>query len=178
MKEVFLATIFLLAASQLILMLDSNEPVVVVGALVAFFTAFNVMEASLPSLVSKIAPADAKGTAMGIYSSSQFLGIFAGGAGGGLAAAAAGSRGVFALTLVVSLVWLALSATMRRPVRCSSYLARIKNVDLVATTELANRLRRASGVLEAVVAPDEGVAYLKIDRSRFDEREIARIVGV
>ncbi len=178
MKEVFLATVALLAVSQLMLIYNGNEPIVVVSALVAFFTGFNVMEASLPSLVSKIAPTDAKGTAMGIYTSSQFLGIFAGGVGGGLAAAAGGSRGVFMLTLVAVLVWLAIASTMRRPIQCSSYLARINKAGFAVTPELANRLRQAPGVLDAVIAPEESVAYLKIDRSRFDESEIARIIGV
>ncbi len=55
------------------------------AALVIFFSGFNVMEASLPSLITKAAPPDAKGTATGIYSSSQFLGIFVGGVVGGWA---------------------------------------------------------------------------------------------
>ena len=52
-------------------------------ALAVFFSAFNVMEATLPSLITKVAPPDAKGTAAGLFSSSQFLGIFAGGVVGG-----------------------------------------------------------------------------------------------
>ena len=55
---------------------DPHSVALVLTALVVFFSAFNVMEASLPSLVSKAAPADATGTAMGVYSSSQFFGIF------------------------------------------------------------------------------------------------------
>jgi MFS family permease len=177
MKEVFLATIVLLAASQLALAWWGNDAVVVLTALVAFFTGFNVMEASLPSLVTKIAPADAKGTATGIYSSAQFLGIFVGGAGGGLVAEIAGTRGVFVLTLIAALIWLLIASTMRRPGRYSSYLARAGAIDLGAIAELTGRLRQAPGVVEAVIAPEEGVAYLKIDRSRFDAGEVARIMG-
>lgn len=177
MKEVFLATIVLLAASQLALAWWGTDAVVVLTALVAFFTGFNVMEASLPSLVTKIAPADAKGTATGIYSSAQFLGIFVGGAGGGLAAAIAGTRGVFVLTLIAALIWLLIASTMRRPGRYSSYLARTGAIDPGAIAELTGRLRQAPGVVEAVIAPEEGVAYLKIDRSRFDAGEVARIMG-
>ena len=62
--------------------------------LLIFFTAFNLLEAMLPSLIAKMAPPDAKGTAMGVYSSSQFLGAFAGGALGGWL------RGLFGLCLL------------------------------------------------------------------------------
>ena len=74
---------------------------VLLAALTVFFSAFNVMEASLPSLVTKAAPPDAKGTATGIYSSSQFLGIFVGGVVGGWAHQHGGIDGVFALTVAV-----------------------------------------------------------------------------
>lgn len=177
MKEVFLATIVLLAASQLALLLWSSDTVVVALALVAFFTGFNIMEASLPSLITKIAPAHAKGTATGVFSSAQFLGIFAGGAVGGLASALGGTAGVFALTLAGALVWFGLAATMRRPSSYSSYLTRVGSVGSGSIADLTSRLKNAPGVVDAVIAPDEGVAYLKIDRTRFDPNEVARIVG-
>jgi MFS family permease len=177
MKEVFLATIILLAASQLVLLLWSSDPVVVALALVAFFTGFNIMEASLPSLITKIAPANAKGTATGVFSSAQFLGIFAGGAVGGLASAMGGTSGVFALTLTGALLWFGTAATMRRPSSYSSYLTRIGGGSSYRLAELTSRLKNAPGVVDAVIAVDEGVVYLKIDRARFDPDEIARIVG-
>ena len=176
-KEVFLAAIVLLAASQIALAFWGTDAIVAVTALVGFFNAFNIMEALLPSHVTKVAPADAKGTATGIYSSAQFLGIFVGGAGGGLAAAAAGTRGVFMLALIVAAFWLVIASTMRRPGRYSSYLARTGDIDLSAIAELTGRLQRVPGVVEAVIAPDERVAYLKIDRSHFDASAVARIVG-
>jgi predicted MFS family arabinose efflux permease len=55
-----------------------------VMALLVFFVGFNYLEATLPALVSKVAPSARRGMAMGVYSSSQFLGIFAGGSVGGL----------------------------------------------------------------------------------------------
>jgi MFS family permease len=177
MKEVFLATIILLAASQLVLLLWSSDPLVVALALVAFFTGFNIMEASLPSLITKIAPAHAKGTATGVFSSAQFLGIFAGGAIGGLASALGGTTGVFALTLVSALFWFGIAATMRRPNSYSSYLTRIGGVGSGRIADLTSQLKNAPGVVDAVVAADEGVAYLTIDRTRFDPNEITRIVG-
>jgi MFS family permease len=177
MKEVFLGTIILLAASQLALLLWSSDPIIVALALVAFFTGFNIMEASLPSLITKIAPANAKGTASGVFSSAQFLGIFAGGTLGGLTSAMGGTTGIFALTLIGALFWFGTAVTMRRPSAYSSYLTRIGGVGSDGIPDLTNRLGNVPGVVEAVIAADEGVAYLKIDRTRFDPDEIARIIG-
>jgi MFS family permease len=88
---------------------------VVPAALVIFFSGFNIMEASLPSLVTRTAPAAATGTATGIYSSSQFLGIFAGGAVGGWIHQAAGMDAVFFFAAAVAFIWLLVAATMHGP---------------------------------------------------------------
>jgi MFS family permease len=176
MKEVLIAAIALLAASVCALAVAGRLFAVLVVALIGFFTAFNVMEAMLPSLVTKSAPAEAKGTATGIYSSAQFLGIFVGGAGGGLASGVDGVTGVLAFALVVALIWLAVAATMQRPARYRTYLARCGQLARAEAGALASRLQAAPGVVEAVVAPDEGVAYLKIDPVRFDAAAVSRIV--
>jgi predicted MFS family arabinose efflux permease len=178
MKEVYVAAIALLAASLVALAFGGSIGIVVVVALVAFFTAFNIMEAMLPSLVTKVAPAGAKGTATGIYSTAQFLGIFVGGAGGGLAFAAAGAKGVLIAAIIVALVWLAVAATMRRPGKYASRLVHVANLDRQKIDVLEAKLRAAPGVVEAVVAADEDVAYLKIDRARYDAEAVAAIVGV
>ncbi len=177
MREIFLTTIVLLAASQLALLLWSSEPIIVVLALVGFFTGFNIMEASLPSLITKIAPVNAKGTAAGVFSSSQFLGIFAGGAVGGLASAMGGTAGVFALTLIAALGWFGIAVTMRWPSHYSSYLTRIGATAPGRIADLTIELKSVPGVVDAVIAADEAVAYLKIDRTRFNPDEVARIVG-
>lgn len=177
MKEVFIAAIGLMFASLLALALFGNRAAALAAALVGFFTAFNIMEAMLPSLVTKFAPAGAKGTATGIYSSSQFLGIFVGGAVGGWASAVGGPAGVFEFAMVVALIWLAVAATMRRPSRYATFLARLGTIQPQEIGTLTARLEAVPGVIEAVVALEEGVAHLKIDRARFDEAEIAGIVG-
>lgn len=177
MKEMFIASIALLAASLVALALGGHTGIVVIVALIAFFTAFNIMEAMLPSLVTKIAPADAKGTATGIYSSAQFLGIFVGGAGGGWASSLAGPTGVFIFTLAVAIAWLGLAVTMHRPAKVSNHLVHLAHCDAGSAAILESKLRSLPGVIEAVVVPDEGVAYLKIDRARFDPEAVAQIVG-
>ncbi len=115
MKEGFIAAIATIAASLIALATLGAGALATTVALTAFFTAFNVMEAMLPSLVTKFAPADAKGAATGVYSTAQFFGIFAGGAGGGAMLAAGGAAGVLAFAVALTLVWLAVALAMRRP---------------------------------------------------------------
>ncbi len=115
MKEVFITAIAVILATVLALAFASQDAIAVLVALTLFFAAFNSMEAMLPSLVSRFAPPDAKGTAMGIYSSLQFLGIFIGGAVGGLAAALGGPRGVLVFAALLALAWLATAIAMPRP---------------------------------------------------------------
>jgi len=84
MKPIFIFAILLVAAAQLLMGgLTADSKIALFVLLFLYFMAFNLLEASLPSLVSKIAPAGQKGAAMGVYSSSQFFGAFVGGAAGG-----------------------------------------------------------------------------------------------
>jgi len=114
-KSVLVAAVAALAVSQLMMALGGPNPYLLLAGLVVFFSGFNIMEASLPSLVTKTAPAGARGTATGIYSSSQFLGIFAGGVIGGWVHQAAGTAAVFLFAGAVAVVWLLVTATMRGP---------------------------------------------------------------
>ncbi len=121
------------------------------------------MEASLPSLITKAAPPDAKGTAMGLYSSAQFLGIFAGGVAGGWAHQTGGGAGVFALTPALALLWLIAAATMAQPSYLTTRLLPIGDGQAADAESLAARLRQVPGVAEAVVIAEEKLAYLKVD---------------
>ena len=145
------------------------------AALVIFFSGFNVMEASLPSLITKAAPPDAKGTATGLYSSLQFLGIFVGGIVGGWANQTGGSAGVFALTALIALAWLLAAATMAQPSYLTTRLVPIG--DGQNAESLAARLRQVPGVAEAVVIAEEKLAYLKVDSKSFDAAMAASLAG-
>jgi len=115
MKEVFVAAILAIAASLLGLEVLGGNAVAAAVALLLFFTGFNIMEAILPSLVTKFAPTEAKGAATGVYSSSQFLGIFVGGTGGGWMLATGGTTGILGFAVGLTMVWLVVALTMRRP---------------------------------------------------------------
>jgi MFS family permease len=167
MKGVFVASVAALVASQAMLIFGAHNLYVLLAALIVFFSGFNVLEASLPSLITKVAPPDAKGTAMGLYSSLQFLGIFAGGAAGGWANQSGGGAGVFALTLALALLWLIAAATMAQPSYLTTRLIPLGG-QVADAESLAARLRQVPGVAEAVVIAEEKLVYLKVDSKLFD----------
>ena len=127
MKPVFNGAIISLVIATSVF-LSSHSLWSLVFGLVIFFAGFNLLEASLPSLITKVAPATQKGTAMGMYSSSQFMGAFAGGAVGGYAHQSWGIPGVFYTVLIVLTFWLLLALTMKKPGSLSTYLLNVRDV--------------------------------------------------
>lgn len=117
LKQVFLACIVLTLGSLGAFLLTLDSVAGTGAALAAFFIAFNVLEALLPSLVSRLAPRHLRGTAIGVYSSIQFLGIFLGGAIGGILAQTAGLAAVLWFGVLLTVAWLAIAAGMRSPGR-------------------------------------------------------------
>ena len=95
LKPVFVAAVFVLVLAQGGFLYGSHLFNALVANLLVFFVVFNILEAMLPSLVSRIAPPQAKGTALGIYNTTQSFGLFAGGAAGGWLAQHWGATGVF-----------------------------------------------------------------------------------
>jgi MFS family permease len=168
MKAVFNGAIISLIFATLMFLYRQYFWLVIVG-LVVFFAGFNLLEASLPSLVSKTAPATQKGTAMGVYSSSQFLGAFGGGSVGGYAHQIWGIEGVFYTVLAALGVWLLLASTMKKPVYLSTYLLNVDNVSV-------EQLLAVEGVVEASLVKNENqggcIAYLKVKKRILDEEKL------
>ena len=115
MKEVFLGAIGLLGLAQLGIYSLEGSLWGLAAALLAFFTAFNLLEATLPSLVSKLAPGAIRGTAMGVYSTSQFSGAFFGGLSGGWVHQHYGTSAVFVTSALITLIWLLAAQGMQVP---------------------------------------------------------------
>jgi MFS family permease len=167
-KQVLVSAIAVLALAQLGFSQLGSSFTGLVFVLWLFFTAFNLLEAMLPSLVSKIAPAAHKGTAMGAYSTAQFLGVFFGGLAGGWVAGEWGSHSVFLLNAGLALVWLLLVWKMPQPQYLSSYMLNVGIMAEAKASSLADSLSRVEGVEEALVIAAEGVAYLKVDMDHLD----------
>jgi predicted MFS family arabinose efflux permease len=116
MKFLFLSAIGLLLAVELGFSVCLSSFPMAIALLLGFFVAFNILEASLPSLVSRFAPAASRGTALGVYNTTQALGLFAGGAAGGWLAQNWGEASVFVFGFAVVALWLVVASGMRLPV--------------------------------------------------------------
>ena len=119
-KSVFVLSVALIALSQLSLGLLNLGYVGLAAALILFFGAFNMLEASLPSWVSRIAEPNSKGTALGVYSTSQYLGTFIGGVAGGWIYQLYTVQGVFVACAVWATIWLLVSMNISDTKRPSS----------------------------------------------------------
>lgn len=143
---------------------------VVIGLLV-YFTAFNLLEALMPSMVGKLSPAGSRGTAMGVYSSGQFFGAFFGGLIGGGLSAVLSPAGVLLVCAVLMSLWVVFIASLK---------LRTRRHDIVLALpagagdhlRLAERLLAQDGVLEATVVPEDGVIYVTVDSARCNEARL------
>ncbi len=171
MKQVFVGAIatLLIAVAGFIY---SSDIKTLALSLVVFLAGFNLLEASLPSLISKTASATMKGTAMGVYSSSQFMGAFAGGLLGGAAHELWGIDGLYLTVLGVLLLWLLLAVTMQHPRYLSTYLLKVGIQNESDISALTRELAAVTGVAEVAVIADEGVAYLKVEKHVLDDEKL------
>ena len=176
LKSVFLGAIAVLAAAQVGFLFYHQTVFSIACFMLLFFCGFNLLEATLPSMISKIAPANLKGTAMGVYSTSQFLGAFLGGIGGGFLYGAIGVDGVFAGCLVVALLWLAVAFPMQSPRYLSNLLLSVGHIQQREADLMTIRLSEIDGVAEAIVLADDGVAYLKVDKNLLDYECLQRLI--
>ncbi|MCP8899445.1 MFS transporter [Gilvimarinus xylanilyticus] len=174
MKPVFLLAIGLLGLSLVWLALVPKALGWWLVGLFGFFMAFNLLEATLPSLVSKLAPAGSKGTATGIYSTAQFLGAFCGGAVGGILYQSGGVSQVLGVCALVTGLWWLAARAMAPP----RYLASIL-IPLAGRSPewVEQKLAAQKGVAEVLIVPGEDMIYLKVDSRRVDRAEITRLLA-
>ncbi|AHF75058.1 putative transport protein [Candidatus Sodalis pierantonius str. SOPE] len=177
MKRVFLGCVTLLLFAELVLLAAGNHLWVMFASIQLFFLAFNVMEALLPSLISKESPAGYKGTAMGVYSTSQFLGVAFGGTLGGFLFQLQGAWLVFLAGAVIALASWGVSATLREPPYVSSLRIALPG-RAAADNQLAQRLQAQPGVTEVVVVPEERSAYIKVDTKQINRAALEKAVAV
>ena len=171
--RMFLAAISILLFAQCLLMW---RPLGVMGmtlCLFFFFWGFNLLEAMLPSLVSRVAPAAGKGSAMGVYNTFQFLGVFFGGFIGGTIYGSLGITAVFIICglLLMAWVWLVYSAPELRLL--DSLVVKVK---ATAGVDCKQHLEMIKGVEEVIVLEGESTAYLKVDKKQLDRSALDEFV--
>ncbi len=146
------------------------------AALLLFFIGFNFLEASLPALVSRIAPAGQRGSAMGIYSSSQFFGAFLGGLLGGAVLQQFGYQALFAVLAVIGLIWLAVASTLNIPQRVQRLSLAVSLQSEQQAEQLATALTALAGVQEVTLVLAEQRCYLKVSSAQFDTAQAQAVI--
>ncbi|MEJ6068171.1 MFS transporter [Psychrobacter sp. 16-Bac2893] len=166
MRQVFLAAIALMTVALVLLALGGQVGVGIILGLLLYFMGFNLLEATIPSWISKRAPVANKATAMGLNSSSQFFGAFVGGAMGGLLLSQPNllAWGILAIIMAASLL---LIIPIADPPYLSSTTVTIpKNIDI---QDWSRQMLAVDGVDELVVMAKEQVAYLKLDKTQLTD---------
>ena len=173
-KSYFVAYIAVMAACLLLLPAVMDHSIGVLAVYFVFFAAFNFLEAMLPSLISKTAAAGARGTAMGIYSTSQFLGAFCGGVFGGLLLQY-GNLSLLAWgSAALVLAWCGFASSMAPPPSLKNRVLILKEVH----PHTEDDLLRVMGVEEVLVIADQRRAYLKVNEQELDQKALAAFAQV
>ncbi|MDP7591745.1 MAG: MFS transporter [Litorilituus sp.] len=185
-KPMFSAAVALLTGALFLLWILPSSFGSLVFTIVLFFTAFNYLEATMPSILSRIAPAGVKGTVMGIYSSSQFLGAFVGGLLGGAIASKYGEQAIFLAMALICLMWLYLTFSMQKLKKSKSFSFTTTIDCEEKADEVVEVLINMPGVIEATLVNDEGgdnlleknvaIAYLKVDEKTVDLQAVKSLL--
>ncbi|MGP4969635.1 MFS transporter [Psychrobacter aquimaris] len=166
MRQVFLGAIALMTAALAILALGSQVGVGIIFGLLLYFMGFNLLEATIPSWISKRAPVANKATAMGLNSSSQFFGAFVGGAMGGLLLSQPNLLAWGILAVIMGVALLIIIPIAQPPYLSSTTVTIPKNINI---QDWSRQMLAVDGVDELVVMAKEQVAYLKLDKTQLTD---------
>ncbi|HSP84166.1 MAG TPA: MFS transporter [Psychrobacter sp.] len=166
MRQVFLGAIALMTVSLALLAIGSQVGVGIILGLLLYFMGFNLLEATIPSWISKRAPVANKATAMGLNSSSQFFGAFVGGAMGGLLLTQSNLLAWGILAVIMGVALLLIIPIADPPYLSSTTVTIPKNIDI---QDWSRQMLAVDGVDELVVMAKEQVAYLKLDKTQLTD---------
>ena len=178
MRGIFLTAIVGIILGLLVMIFGFQSKYILLTGLGLFFIAFNVMEALLPSWLSKAAPIQSKATAMGVNASSQFLGAFFGGILGGQLLILNNTSVGWSILSAIAILWLLVSFSLKQPRYLSSLVLRLPEGK--QTDEWTSQLLAIRGIEEVVVMQDQDVAYIKVDKQLIDDavrQDLAQLLG-
>ena len=167
MRSIFLTAIAGIIAGLIILIFGYESKYILLLGLGLFFIAFNVMEALLPSWLSKAAPIQSKATAMGVNASAQFLGAFFGGTLGGQLILLNNTAMGWSVLSALARIWLLISFGLAQPRYLTSIVLRLPEGK--QTDDWTSQLLAIHGIEEVVVMSDQQVAYIKVDKQQIDD---------
>ncbi|MBP6115887.1 MAG: MFS transporter [Neisseriaceae bacterium] len=177
LKQVFVLAIALMVVAQLGLSFSLHSLLAIFLALMFYFVGFNILEASLPSMISKIAPTHAKGTAIGVFNTTQSLGLFVGASLSGFISQKYGFFGIFTFCTVLMVAWLLLAATAPAPLKVKNVVFTLPAAWANQWPELRAKLIDLSTVVEAECSDDGSVLYLKVLQQGYDADVIQAILS-
>jgi len=167
-KQMFSASVLLLAVWLFLLWYTKGNFWILSALMFGFFVSFNYLEATMPAILSRLAPAGLKGTAMGMYSSSQFFGAFLGGVLGGAIESIYPEQDVFFAMSLIAFAWFVVTLTMKPLKKSKSYSFTTQFENEQEANDMAEQLIKMPGVFEATLVFSESVAYLKVDEKLVD----------
>ncbi|MDA9569962.1 MFS transporter [Porticoccaceae bacterium] len=167
-KKIFVLAVALMTVAMLVLGTTDGALITVV-MLFIYFASFNLLEALLPSWLSKVCPVGNRGTAMGIYSSCQFLGTFAGGVLGGFALANLGVDGLFLVLGLMLLFWCFVASTMASPKPLQTLILQVGEIK---ANDFVKSISNIVGVEDILLIEGEDLAYVKVDKNLIDLKSI------
>lgn len=179
MRGILVTAVAGILMSFILLAWGAQSAYVLFLALGLFFIAFNIMEALLPSWLSKAAPIQSKATAMGINASCQFLGGFCGGMLGGQLLGMENTMIGWGILMVIALVWLVVMFGLSQPRYLSTIVMRL-NEQVQYAEEFIQQLLTLNGVEEVMMMPDNEVIYIKLDRKLVDtetQQQLQTLLG-
>ena len=163
-KKIFVLAVALMTLAMLVLG-STDGAVLTVSMLFIYFAAFNLLEALLPSWLSKVCPVGNRGTAMGIYSSCQFLGTFTGGILGGFALANVGIDGLFWLLGLMLLFWCFVASSMASPKPLQTLILQVGETK---ANDFVKSISNIVGVEDILLIEGEDLAYVKVNKNLID----------
>jgi MFS family permease len=171
LKPVFISAVALMLIAQIAFAFYIHVFWGIVASLFVYFVAFNILEASLPSLISKMAPAAYKGTAMGVHNTAQSFGMFLGAVMGGYLSHKIGFAAVFVFCAGLMGIWLLLSFGMKTPPSVKTKMYHINQLTELDAKALSSQINNIDGVHDAVAIAQEKVLIVKVNNQQSSESQ-------
>nr|BET44598.1 MAG: MFS transporter [Candidatus Aschnera chinzeii] len=164
-KKILLIFTGIIAISEIFLFFSNHRISLLCVGIQLFFIAFNVMEVLLPSLSARTAPLGCKGTAMSIYSISQFLGVSLGGGLGGICLDLYNNIELICfISFLLSICWILINYTISPITYCNNIRISISH-NTNDFLDLQKKLINLNGVKDVLLDRKNYYAYLKIDKN-------------
>lgn len=163
-KLIFIVSVAIMALATAVLS-GQRGPSLTPLMLLIFFAGFNLLEATLPSWLSKMCPVGNRGTAMGIYSTSQFFGAFAGGLAGGWSLHEFGVDGLFVTITLILLIWAFVSVGLTSPRPLQTVVLSVGSMEQQDFLKIVSNV---TGVEDILLLKGEHLAYVQVDRLQVD----------